>query len=138
MRNERGESVQRMVVFPALSRPRTRIRASLFPNSDENSRVNTIPISTPKTVGEFPTPIRRRNAEHLDQIAEIAVPSNPSCKTKITSNLNPIPNINLSQLSKLGLQQPITHGSEEGLRREVDLRIWKDGGAELLNSREKS
>lgn len=34
-----------MVVFPALSRPRTRIRASLFPNSDENSRVKTIPIS---------------------------------------------------------------------------------------------
>lgn len=37
-------SIQRMVVFPALSRPRTRIRASLLPKTDENSLVNTNPI----------------------------------------------------------------------------------------------
>jgi len=37
-------SIQRMVVFPALSRPRTRIRASLLPKTDENNLVNTNPI----------------------------------------------------------------------------------------------
>lgn len=37
-------SVQRIVVLPALSRPRTRIRASLLPKREENNLVNTIPI----------------------------------------------------------------------------------------------
>lgn len=36
--------IQRIVVFPALSRPRTRIRASLLPKTDENNLVNTNPI----------------------------------------------------------------------------------------------
>lgn len=37
-------NLQRIVVFPALSRPRTRIRASLLPKTDENIFVNSIPI----------------------------------------------------------------------------------------------
>jgi len=35
-----------MVVLPALSRPRTRMRASRLPKTDENSRVNTMPMAT--------------------------------------------------------------------------------------------
>lgn len=38
------EIVQRIVVFPALSNPRTRIRASLFPNREENILVNKMPM----------------------------------------------------------------------------------------------
>ncbi|KAM1924471.1 hypothetical protein ACFX15_022255 [Malus domestica] len=38
------EIAQRMVVLPALSNPRTRIRASLFPNREENILVNKMPI----------------------------------------------------------------------------------------------
>jgi hypothetical protein len=30
-----------------LSRPRTRMRASRFPNTDEKSRVNTMPMAAP-------------------------------------------------------------------------------------------
>lgn len=37
-------NLQRIVVLPALSRPRTRIRASLLPKTVENIRVNKIPI----------------------------------------------------------------------------------------------
>src|SRR5438105_2528217 len=35
-----------MVVLPALSSPRTRMRASRLPETDEKSRVNTIPMSS--------------------------------------------------------------------------------------------
>lgn len=38
------EIVQRIVVLPALSNPRTRIRASLFPKREENIFVNRMPI----------------------------------------------------------------------------------------------
>lgn len=39
-----GRYIQRIVVLPALSKPRTRIRASRLPNKLENKRVNTMPI----------------------------------------------------------------------------------------------
>lgn len=44
LKQKMKKNVQRIVVFPALSRPRTRIRASLFPKSEENIRVNKIPM----------------------------------------------------------------------------------------------
>jgi hypothetical protein len=44
-----------MVVFPALSSPRTRIRASLSPKNDEKSLETKIPIPLPALVG-YPLP----------------------------------------------------------------------------------
>ena len=41
-----GCDLQSMVVLPALSRPRTRMRASRLPKTDEKSRVNTMPMAT--------------------------------------------------------------------------------------------
>lgn len=37
--------LHRMVVLPALSRPRTRMRASRLPKTDEKSRVKTMPMA---------------------------------------------------------------------------------------------
>jgi len=44
LRIRKKNNVQRIVVLPALSRPRTRIRASLLPNTEENILENKIPI----------------------------------------------------------------------------------------------
>lgn len=44
-----------MVVFPALSSPRTRIRASLSPKNDEKSLETKIPIPLPALIG-YPLP----------------------------------------------------------------------------------
>jgi hypothetical protein len=44
LRIRKENNIQRIVVLPALSRPRTRIRASLLPNTEENILENKIPI----------------------------------------------------------------------------------------------
>ena len=39
-----AQSLQRMVVFPALSRPRIKMRTSLLPNKEENTLLKSMPI----------------------------------------------------------------------------------------------
>jgi hypothetical protein len=55
MRKGKRTRIQRMVVFPALSSPRTRIRASLSPKNDEKSLETKIPIPLPALIG-YPLP----------------------------------------------------------------------------------
>ncbi len=55
MRKGQRTRIQRMVVFPALSSPRTRIRASLSPKNDEKSLETKIPIPLPALIG-YPLP----------------------------------------------------------------------------------
>jgi hypothetical protein len=55
MRKWQRTRIQRIVVFPALSSPRTRIRASLSPKNDEKSLETKIPIPLPALIG-YPLP----------------------------------------------------------------------------------
>lgn len=54
--------LHRMVVLPALSRPRTRMRASRLPKTDEKSRVKTMPMAAAAAAARRSPPRARRKA----------------------------------------------------------------------------